>query len=471
VDYVVLSTMNEPVAAESVSQSPMAALASARPDSVQTIALHVPRSIRGHGGRPALPQVPLLPVFIAGEENRFVWFVCQSPVGQIAVVKQQHHGDDEQACGSSQASDRRDPSQADDPSGHEHSLAQRTLADRAAVERWGLIAMSPLLLVGPSGAGKTAVATHLATRLVEQIVLAVAAGESPAGAAAVAGGERTGAAIRATTSLFMPGVDFARYYARAVDSDEITRFRRDIDSAPVLVIDDVHLMVGKPAAQDELASRIESRTISGRPTVLTSRRLPTQVAGLRPLLVSRMLPGLTIPVRQPGPEARRELLIEFSRRRQLALGEDELALLCEGLEAEVPARKLDAALAHVDLYCRMKGCAPNVHAVRAAIGSIEPTVDLSTDLIAKVISRRYKLKLSDLKSGTRRQEVVRARSLAMYLTRQLTGASYHQIGKYFGGRDHTTVLHACRKTEGAMQDDTELRVTADELTEQLKTAS
>jgi len=457
--------MSEPAGIKSISQSPMATLASARPDSVQTIALNVPRSIRGHGGRPALPQVPLLPVFIAGEENRFAWFVCQSPVGRIAVGDPLRPRSVEQVVTDEHAVA---PNPASGPDDREHSVSQRTLADRATVDHWGLIAMSPLLLVGPSGAGKTAIATHLATRLVEQIVLAVA-DELPGPAAA--SGERSAATIRATTSLFMPGVDFARYYARAVDSDEITRFRRDIDLAPVLVIDDVHLMVGKPAAQDELASRIESRTISGRPTVLTSRRLPTQVAGLRPLLVSRMLPGLTIPVRQPGPEARRELLIEFSRRRQLALGEDELALLCEGLEIDAPARKLDAALAHVDLYCRMKGCAPNVHAVRAAIGSIEPTVDLSTDRIAKLISRRYKLKLSDLKSGTRRQEVVRARSLAMYLVRQLTGASYHQIGKYFGGRDHTTVLHACRKTEAAIQEDTELRVTADELTEQLKTAS
>ncbi|HBJ38837.1 MAG TPA: chromosomal replication initiator DnaA [Planctomycetaceae bacterium] len=326
--------------------------------------------------------------------------------------------------------------------------------------------MSPVLLVGPSGCGKTAIATHLATRILDEVAPSVPATQSPA---IQSGGSPTSnTAARSTTSLFMPGVDFARYYARAVDSDEITRFRRDIDSAPVLVIDDVHLMVGKPASQDELASRIENRSRSGRPTILTSRRLPTQVAGLRPLLVSRMLPGLTIPIRPPGREARRELLLEFSRRRQLAIGDDELDMLCDALEVDLPARNLDSAMAHVDLYCRMKGCPPNVHAVRAAIGSIQPTSDLSTDRVAKVVSRRYKLKLSDLKSGTRRQEVVRARSLAMYLTRQLTGSSYHQIGKYFGGRDHTTVLHACRKTESMIQDDTELRVTADEVTEQLK---
>lgn len=411
----------------------MVALAAARPGCVQTIALRVPAAIRSHGGRPIAPQVPLLPVFIAGEENRFVWFACQSPIGRIAITPRElSPTGDETASGV--------PSDSGDA------------FERVDENRWGLIAMSPLLLVGPSGCGKTAIATHLATRILDEI--------APVGVV-----ESTG---RATTSLFMPGVDFARYYARAVESDEITRFRRDVDSAPVLVVDDVHRMVGKPASQDELASRIESRSRSGRPTILTSRRLPTQVAGLRPLLVSRMLPGLTIPIRQPGAEARRELLLEFSRRRQVAIGDDELDMLCEGLEADLPARNLDSAMAHVDLHCRMKACPANIHAVRTAIGSIQPTSNLSTDRVAKIVSRRCKLKLSDLKSSTRRQEVVRARSLAMYLTRQLTGSSYHQIGKYFGGRDHTTVLHACRKTESMIQQDTELRVTADELTEQLK---
>ena len=434
------------------SQTENVALAASRPGCVQTIALRVPAAIRGHSGRPTAPQVPLLPVFIAGEENRFVWFACQSPVGQIAPPSRDVSPASDAVIASAGVEI------ADPHSDVPHAGSAPRLIDE---NHWGLIAMSPILLVGPSGCGKTAIATHLATRILDEVAPAFPASESN-------GAPASNSAARSTTSLFMPGVDFARYYARAVDSDEITRFRRDIDSAPVLVIDDVHLMVGKPASQDELASRIENRSRSGRPTILTSRRLPTQVAGLRPLLVSRMLPGLTIPIRQPGNEARRELLLEFSRRRQLAIGEDELDLLCEGLEADLPARNLDSAMAHVDLYCRMKSCGANVHAVRAAIGSIQPTSDLSADRVAKVVSRRYKLKLADLKSGTRRQEVVRARSLAMYLTRQLTGSSYHQIGKYFGGRDHTTVLHACRKTESMIQEDTELRVTADEVTEQLK---
>lgn len=441
--------MTSPVSVETETQSIQAGAETAGNGSVRTIGLRVPMSIRGHAGRPTAPSMPLVPVFYAGEENRFLWFVCQSPVGCRPRGEETVAGEAATEAGSG--------SGAVDAGGQTRGLSPDSDGDQ-----WGLITMSPLLLVGPAGCGKTAIATHLATRMLDSVLSD--SGPTPGGDR----DSRSKPSARAAISLFMPAVDFARYYARAVDSDEITRFRRDIDQAPVLVIDDVHLMVGKTASQDELAGRIESRSKACRPTILTSRRLPTQVAGLRPLLVSRMLPGLTVPIRQPGAEARYQLLAEFARRCQLELGDDGLELLCGGLEADLSARHLEAAVAHVDLYCRMNACQPNVHAVRSAILSMSPTSDLSTDRVAKLISRRYKLKLSDLKSGTRRQEVVRARSLAMYLTRQLTGSSYHQIGKYFGGRDHTTVLHAVRKTESMLQSDSDLRVTADEIKEQLK---
>jgi len=375
---------------------------------VQQILLRQPREIRGQQNRHASVAMPLLPVFFAGEENRFAAFVCGTP------------SDDKEVDGFRDA----------------------------------LAGMGPVLLVGPSGCGKSTIANHLAAKLLDVL------------------GENTppSETAKPLALMSMPGIDFARLYARAVDSDDITQFRTELQTAPVLVIDDVHLMVDKAAAQDELAARLESRSASSLPTILTCRRLPTQVPGLRPLLVSRMLPGLTVPIRLPGREAVRMIVTVLAQRRDLLLREEDVELLCGGLPSEIPARQIESIVRHLELWCRMKASRPNMIAIREAIASLVPTTEISTDKVAKIVARRYKLKLSELKSGTRRQEVVRARSLAMFLSRQLTGSSYDKIGKYFGGRDHTTVLHACRKTESLIESDNELRVAANEVSDQLQAA-
>lgn len=376
--------------------------------TVQQILLRQPREIRGQQNRHANVVMPLLPVFFAGEENRFAAFVCGTPSGDKEV------------------------------DGFRDALA----------------GMGPVLLVGPSGCGKSTIANHLAAKLLD-----VLGDNTPPSETA-----------RPLALMSMPGIDFARLYARAVDSDDITQFRAELQTAPVLVIDDVHLMVDKAAAQDELAARLESRSAASLPTILTCRRLPTQVPGLRPLLVSRMLPGLTVPIRLPGPEAVRMIVTVLAQRRDLLLREEDVEFLCGGLPLEIPARQIESIVRHLELWCRMKASPPNMIAIREAIASLEPATEISTDKVAKIVARRYKLKLSELKSGTRRQEVVRARSLAMFLSRQLTGSSYDKIGKYFGGRDHTTVLHACRKTESLIENDNELRVAANEVSDQLQAA-
>ena len=342
--------------------------------------------------RAAPLQSGSLPYFIAGEENRMVHFVASS---------------------------------------------QTSIFDLG----------NPLLLIGPSGAGKTAIALHLAAR------------ESSR--------SQTG---EPTPVLYYPAIDFARLYAEAVGADDLPPLRQEINDAPILVIDDLHLMNDKLAAQDELAARIEERVTRGLPTLLTCKRLPSEIRGMRPLLVSRVLPGLTIPLEMPAAAARCQLLRELAVHLDLTIEAPLFDLLDRKLEPRLPTRALEAALKQVSLWCRMHDAEPNEDAIASAVAVIGEREEVSLAAIGLTVARYFRLKVADIRSSSRKQNLVRARSLAMFIARQMTSKSMNQIGEYFGGRDHTTVLHAIRKTEMLLESDTELQLAAEEVREKFSDA-
>jgi len=306
---------------------------------------------------------------------------------------------------------------------------------------------NPILLIGPSGSGKTAIALHLAAR------------ESSR--------SQTG---EPTPVLYYPAIDFARLYAEAVGADDLPPLRQEINDAPILIIDDLHLMNDKLAAQDELAARIEERLTHGLPTLLTCKRLPSEIRGMRPLLVSRVLPGLTIPLEMPAAAARYQLLRELAVHLDLTIEAPLFDLLDRKLEPRLPTRALEAALKQVSLWCRMHNAEPNEDAIASAVAVIGEREEVSLAAIGITVARYFRLKVADIRSSSRKQNLVRARSLAMFIARQMTSKSMNQIGEYFGGRDHTTVLHAIRKTEMLLESDTELQRAAEEVRQKFSEA-
>ncbi|WP_182866061.1 helix-turn-helix domain-containing protein [Rhodopirellula sp. JC639] len=308
------------------------------------------------------------------------------------------------------------------------------------------IAMSqPILMIGPTGCGKTTLVLHLAARIAASLSL---------------GGD-------ARAVKYLLASDFAREYAEAVAADDLPPLRETIDDAAVLVIDDLDSIAGKKAAQDELSNRIERRIAAGKPTLIASKRLPSEIRSIRPQLASRCVIGLTIPIAYPTAESRLTILRELALLRGLELSEDLIGLLDAGLRSDISVLALDSAIKQVDLFCRMNQSPPDVAAVQSAINAAGQRSEIDLGQITRIVARIWGHRTKDLRSGSRKQSVVRARSLAMLLARKFTSSSLDKIGAYFGGRDHSTVLHAIRKTETLLEQDADLSRMMVEATEKL----
>lgn len=325
--------------------------------------------------------------------------------------------------------------------GEENRLARFVCQSESGVFELG----NPLLLTGAVGTGKTSIALHLAAR--QAITMGIAA--------------------NIESVKYLPAVDFAREYAEAASSDDMPPFRESIDRAPILVIDDLHLIADKTAAQEELAARIEERSNAQKPTLLTCRRLPSEVRSMRSRLVSRALHGLTIALSPPSGEARRVIMAELALLHDLSIDDALMDTLNQGLGEKLSVRALDATMKQISLWCRMNNEAVNQAAIESAINTSSQGNEVAMSKITQTVARQMGIKTADLRSSSRKQTVVRGRSLAMYIARQATSKSLTDIGKYFGGRDHSTVLHSIRKIESMLKDDVDLHRVFNEVNEKI----
>jgi chromosomal replication initiator protein len=141
--------------------------------------------------------------------------------------------------------------------------------------------------------------------------------------------------------------------------------------------------------------------------------------------------------------------------------------LVSDLDPHLTPRQLESVIKDLSLWQRMHASPLTEEAIRSAVDKIGRGGEVSMSAITRCVARYYRLKTAELRSGSRKKQIVRARSLAMHLARRFTSKSMHQIGEYFGGRDHTTVLHAIRKTESLMHQDADLQRAADDVAEKL----
>ena len=235
--------------------------------------------------------------------------------------------------------------------------------------------------------------------------------------------------------------------------DEFKQFYRSVDA---LLIDDIQFFSGKDRSQEEFFHTYNALLERGQQMILTSDRYPREIDGVEERLKSRFGWGLTVAVEPPELETRVAILINKAAQVGMELSRDAAFFIAQRIRSNV--RELEGALKRVMAHAQFSGRVIDIDLIRESLKDLLALQDklVTIDNIQRVVADYYKLKMSDLLSKRRSRSVARPRQIAMALAKELTNYSLPEIGESFGGRDHTTVLHACRKVKELEKSDREV---------------
>lgn len=235
--------------------------------------------------------------------------------------------------------------------------------------------------------------------------------------------------------------------------DEFKQFYRSVDA---LLIDDIQFFAGKDRSQEEFFHTYNALLERGQQMILTCDRYPKEIDGVEERLKSRFGWGLTVAVEPPELETRVAILINKAEQTGMDLSRDAAFFIAQRIRSNV--RELEGALKRVMAHAQFSGRVIDIDLIRESLKDLLALQDklVTIDNIQRVVADYYKLKMSDLLSKRRSRSVARPRQIAMALAKELTNYSLPEIGEAFGGRDHTTVLHACRKVKELEQSDREV---------------
>jgi chromosomal replication initiator protein len=325
--------------------------------------------------------------------------------------------------------------------GHENAVLQSVL--QSVLEQ--RFADSPLVLYGGLGTGKTA----LSHALLIQWRL-----KHPG-----------------LKSLHTNGIDFAREHARAVHTHSLPSFRKKYFLFDLLVIDDAQVLKTRASAQQTLSLIIDTFREQGRMLVVCTNELPLESSGLDARLASRLMGGLQVQIAAPGETTREELVRLLSDQYGVVLDSATQKSLVNEVGPAGPKLKTVPEMRSAVLRLRARADLEARDVCRSDVERFFADDSNKTSLslrdIATAVSRHLNIRLLDMKSSSRRRYVVRARSIAIYLCRLHSDKSYNAIGQYFGDRDHSTIMHAFKKTKSSLASDSSIRLVVEEVSTKL----
>lgn len=250
---------------------------------------------------------------------------------------------------------------------------------------------------------------------------------------------------------------FVADMVRSLQHNAINEFKRRYRSLDALLIDDVQFLAGKERSQEEFFYTFNSLLESHQQVILTCDRYPKEVAGLEDRLKSRFGSGLTVAVEPPELETRVAILKSKAEQARLGLPDEVAFFIAQRIRSNV--RELEGALRRVYANAQFTGKSLTIMFVKEVLSDLLTLQDklVTIENIQKTVADYYKIPVTDLLSNSRLRTLSRPRQMAMTLTKELTDLSLHDIGEAFGGRDHTTVLHACRKVRELQRCDPQFR--------------
>lgn len=257
--------------------------------------------------------------------------------------------------------------------------------------------------------------------------------------------------------LYVASEKFANDFVRALRQKTIHQFKDQYRDVDMLIVDDVQFMAGKDKTQEELFHTFNTLYGQNKQLILSSDRPPTAIPAFQERLSSRLAAGMIVDIKKPDYETRLAILEEKTKEKGITIKPEALVFIAKNIQSNV--RELEGALNRVSGHAQVHRQDVTEDYAREILHDI---IDQShrrvvdTKRIIETVSSYYNLSSDEICGKRRNKEIVRPRQIAMYLLRKENSMSFPSIGDYFGGRDHTTAMHACEKIEKLLERDEEL---------------
>ena len=305
-------------------------------------------------------------------------------------------------------------------------------------------AYNPMYIFGPAGVGKT----HLIHALGNEVLRA----------------QPKARVVYKTGESFMNELISSIRNGSMADFRE--KYRRTCD---VLLMDDIHFLASKESTQEEFFHTFNELHSAGKQIVLTSDKTPEEISGLEDRLRTRFAWGLIADIQPPDLETRIAIIEDKAEKSNFVLPQDVIRYMAENIRTNV--REIEGALKRLEALSSLTGQAITFDSAKQVLSKIisDRSQRLSVEVIQEAVARHFDVKLQDLKGPKRQRSISTPRMIAMFLVRKHTNNSYPEIGKRFGGKDHSTVINAVGNVERNMKADAALRTTIESIEKKFAT--